>query len=240
MTPPAHFALVDESGKISFTDLQRIALSVDAQLKQDVYPVWQRHGDCTAYQTEADVPLGSWKVFIKNDLGQPGALGYHTDEHNQPVAYVMYQESLDDVCITVSHEVVETLLDPYGNRLILALHPTLNSRKVRILCEGCDPSEAKSYKKLSLSVSDFYFPEWFDDAHLIGQKYSFMDVLPGPRSLIQGGYVSYIDTDNRWYQVTYFSGTKPIVEGPFNWQLEDGMSLREMVDQYTTPRKSNP
>ncbi len=229
MTPAAHFALVSRTNRVSFAELQRIAASVDAQLKEDFFPIWQRRADIVAFAHEKDVPLGMWRIFIEEDIGQPGALGYHTDEHNQPVAYVAYQADLNDLCVTVSHEALETVADPFGNRLIVALHPTQN-RKVRILCEVCDPSEARTYVKLGLEVSDFYYPEWFDEKRTPGLRYSFMGALPGPRLIIQGGYMSFIDTDNRWRQLTWFRGNAPVLTGPLNWQLNDGQSLREMVD----------
>lgn len=238
MTPPAHFVLISRTNFLDFSDLQKIAASVDAQLKDDYYPIWRRKADIIAYQHESDAPLGSWKVYIQERLDAPGALGYHTDEHNQPVAYVQYDQDLNALCVTVSHECLETVSDPFGNRLIVAIHPSAN-HKVRILCEVCDPSESKSYTKLGLQVSDFYTPEWFDDAKIVGMKYSFMDVIPGPRQLLNGGYMSFIDTDNKWRQVTWFNGSKPILTPPLNWELKDGQSLREMVDEFTQEARAH-
>lgn len=240
MTPPAHFALLDESGKISFTDLTRIANSVDAQLKEDLYNVWYRHADITAFAHEEGVSENLWKVYIKEVLDSPGALGYHTDELGQPVAYVAAQDGdLDAIATTVSHEAIETVCDFSGNRLIWAIHPMRSTGKVRILCEPCDPSEAKSYPKLGLQVSDFYTPEWFDDIKKDGVRYSFLDAISGPREIIQGGYCSWVDSIGQWWQSTWWSGAAPALKGPFNWQLSDGMSLREMIDKETRIRRAD-
>lgn len=239
MTPIAHFGLFSQSPHVSFGDCQKIAAAVQAQITQDWTPVWGRTGTIVAYAQEADVPVHIWKVVIEDDIGQPGALGYHTDELNQPIAFVAAQGGdINAVSKTVSHEVLETLGDPFGNRLIPALSPHDNKTPVRILCEVCDPSEDRDYKRLGLDVSDFYFPEWFDAAKTTGQKYSFLDALTSPRTLVEGGYISWVDAKGKWWQITSFDGGIPKLEGPFNWELEDGKSIREMVDGYTTPRKN--
>lgn len=238
MTPPAHFGLFSRSTSVSFEDCQRIAASVQAQIIEDWQPIWGRTGNIVAYPDEASVPVHIWKVVVEDDLGQPGALGYHTDELNQPVAFVASQNGdINAVCQTVSHEVLETLGDPFGNRLIPALSPADNKTPVRILCEVCDPSEQLSYEKLGLTVSDFYTPEWFDAQKTAGQKYSFLDGLPKPRSLIQGGYITWVDSHGKFWQLTQFGTMVPEVSGPFNWELTDGKSIREMVDEVTTPKK---
>lgn len=238
MTPPAHFALFSRSSSVSFADCNRIAASVQAQITEDWQPIWGRTGTIVAYAQESDVPVHLWKVVIEDDLGQPGALGYHTDELNQPVAYVASQGGdINAVCQTVSHETLETLGDAFGNRLIPALSPHDNQTPVRILCEVCDPSEELNYEKLGLTVSDFYYPEWFDAAKTEGQKYTFLDALAAPRSLRQGGYITWVDAQGKFWQLTQFGTPEPEVEGPFDWQLTDGKSIREMVDEVTTPKK---
>jgi hypothetical protein len=234
MTPPAFFALFSRSESISFEGCQRIAASVQAQLNEDVTPIWGRKGTITAYNKESDVPAHYWKVVIEDDIGQPGALGYHTDEFNQPEAYVAAQGGdINAVCTTVSHEVLETLMDFSGNRLITILHPEnspLNHRRVRMLCEVCDPPEAKSYEKLGLQVSDFITPEWYDDSKKDGVRYTFLGSIDHPRQLAPGGYCSFIDTDKKWYQLVWWD-QEPQLKGPFAFDTADE-SLRETVDKH--------
>lgn len=240
MTPPAYFGIFSRSESISLEGCQMIAASIQAQLNEDVTPIWGRKGTIAAYASEAEVPQHVWKVIVEDDIGQPGALGYHTDEFNQPVSYVAAQGGdLDAVCVTVSHEVIETLLDFSGNRLISILHPLngpLNHRRVRVLCEGCDMPEAKTYTKLDRQVSDFITPQWFDDEKQDGVKYTFLGSIETPRTLAPGGYMSYIDTDGKWYQLTWW-GAEPIVEGPFNFDTADE-SLRETVDKHVRIAKT--
>jgi len=237
---PAHFALVTRSRHVSAAALVRIAAACDMQMKEDFYPIWQRHADVIAYASEAAVPVHAWKVIVEDNIGNPNALGFHSDELGQPVCYVSAQGgNLNAVSITCSHEIIEATCDPFGNRLIDAAHPQNNGQRVRILCEPCDPSEAKSYSRHgNLPVSDFYFPEWFDDTQTANQKYSLMDALPGPRGIIQGGYMSFVDQNGQWWQLTQFGTTTVNLEGPFNWQRKPHQSLRSMVDEQTRTRRA--
>lgn len=238
MTPPAFFGIFSRSKHISFDQCQQIAASVQAQLDEDVFPIWGRKGTITAYPDEASVPQHVWKVVVEDNIGQPGALGYHTDQFNQPVAFVAaLGGDINAVSTTVSHEVLETLMDFSGNRLILALHPIANNRRVRILCEVGDPPEARSYEKKGLQVSDFITPEWYDDEKKDGVKYSFLGSITTPRSLIPGGYISYIDTDGTWRQITWFDGDAPEISGPLDMSAPDE-SLRETVDRYVREKKA--
>lgn len=239
MFAPAHFAIITKSRHVSFADLKRIAQACDTQMKEDFYPIWQRHADVAAYTSASAIPAHAWKVTIMDDIGQPGALGFHQDEFGQPVCYVAAQGGdIAAISVTCSHEIIEATCDPFGNRLIAAAHPMNTGERVRILCEPCDPSEASSYSRHgNLPVSDFYFPEWFDDTRTDGQKYSFMNMLPEPRTLIAGGYLSFVASDSQWYQVTWFNGSQAILEGPFNWQRKAHQSLRSMVDEQTRLRR---
>jgi hypothetical protein len=239
MTPPAHFAIFSRSAAVSFADVQRIAAACDAQMKEDFYPIWQRHADVIASDNEADVPPHVWKVVIEDDIGEPGALGFHNDELGQPVCYISAQNGdLDAVATTCSHEIIEATCDPYGNRLIPSWHPQTNV-PVRILCEPCDPSEDKSYEKNGLQVSDFYCPEWFDREATPGQKYTFLDAIQSPRQIIAGGYMSFVDAQGQWWQLTSFDGGEPQLQGPFDWKLDaTHHSLRAIVDESVRQRKA--
>lgn len=241
MTPPAFFGLFSRSASITYDQCAQIAAAVQQQLDEDVKPIWGRIGTITAFQDEASVPHDYWKVVIEDNIGDPNALGYHTDEFNQPVAHVAAQGGdINAVSTTVSHEVIETLLDFGGNRLISILHPLnspLNHRRVRVLLEGCDMPEAITYLKNGLPVSDFITPEWLDDEKTEGTKYTFCGSIDRPRALAQGGYMSYIDTDGKWYQLTYWTEAGPLISGPLDMSTPDE-SLRETVDKYVRKLKA--
>ena len=63
----------------------------------------------------------------------------------------------DQVSITLSHELLEMLVDPAGDRVIQAadLDPYSGGQQVKYLVEVCDPVAAYSYEIDGVAVSDF-------------------------------------------------------------------------------------
>lgn len=55
-------------------------------------------------------------MFLVRSL-PPGEGGYHTDKHNQPYAKVIASANDDSWTVDASHEIIEMLIDPYGNRM---------------------------------------------------------------------------------------------------------------------------
>lgn len=237
----SHFALIDQSKQFNSDQVNHMAAICNLQLKEDFFPIWKRPASMTAASSLSTVPKGFWPVIIKNDIGEPGALGFHTDENNQPIAYVSAMDGNMAACLTtISHEVIETVLDPWGNRLLQnILHPINNTERVQWLCEGCDPPEAITYLKNGLPVSDFLCPEYFDDARGQTSRLTYLNSISACRTIIPGGYASFIGADGKWYQITWFDGPQAVLAGPFNWKAKPGQSLREMVDFHTNARRAS-
>ncbi len=231
---PQHFAIVSRSTALTSFEVMKIAEACNEQAA-DVLKHWGRDYAVLGYDKESDVPLGYYKSINEDDVGDPSALGFHTDELGQPVAYCKVQD-LDSTCITNSHEIPETRIDPSGNHfIVINLAPY---GEVRCLVEVCDPCEAFSYKTSNgLPVSDVITPEWYDEVKKPGVKYTFGDNLPEPQTIGKGGYFSFMLANGTWMQKTWWSGDAPVDEGPFNWQTQDGESLREMVDRETRNRR---
>ena len=119
-----------------------------------------------------DVPVGYWPMIVKDDIGQPGAAGVHLDKDGQPFALI---EMSDSWSLTASHEMLEMLADPFGNRVIAGRSPKQGQGRVEFLVEVCDPSEAAQfgYTSNDILVSDFYTPHFFDPVHSAATRYSF-------------------------------------------------------------------
>src|SRR5262249_56224887 len=103
------------------------------------------------------------------DVGQEGAAGLHLTDHKQPYALV---DAGPTWSLTASHECLEMLVDPSGNRLVSSSAITAASGKVQdvtfkkfeYLVEVADPSEdpANAYMIDEVLVSDFYTPHFFN------------------------------------------------------------------------------
>lgn len=197
------------------------------QADRDWAPRWQNTAKVIATTKDA-VPIGAWREQGMDDIGQPGALGFHTDEDGQPVAYVDVNE---ETSVTFSHEFLEMLGDRTGNRLVNAL---LRGRLVRYLLEVADPIERFTYLINGIKVSNFIFPEYVDspdERTKAGVPLDHMGILTTPMTLATGGYLSY-KIGNRWFQDQWFQGSVPTHGVSLNMEQTVGVPLRTQIDQY--------
>lgn len=236
---PVHVALVDESGEIGLPALQQYAGALSEQILRDVAPIWHVNASIGAYQA---APKNTWAVKIQTQLDEPGALGYHSDDHNQPYALVQYTGSWD---VTVSHEVLEMIVDPWGNRMHSGRLPigleqdfaqfglTRNTSLVHYLLEVCDPPEDESfgYEVGSYKVSDFIRPIWYSNVdHGSRSGFSFNGGCTHPREIANGGYASFANDAGEWYQATNFGSLQVQDLGKFD--NAEWSSIREFTDHH--------
>lgn len=224
-------ALVAQTNKIEFSDLTAAAAAIQKQVSRDVGPVWNINASVDAFETLEDVPLGYWHVLIDDTIPYD-AQGIHlNDDNGQPFALVAYSE---DWSLTTSHESIEMLVDPSGNRTVAANSPDPSQGRVLVLVETCDPSEAAKYGYTSngVLVSDFYTPHFFDPVAAEGVRYSYTGAITKPLQVLDGGYVSWWDPATKHMFQLFVSGTKRKVidRGP----VPKGFgTLRSFADSFT-------
>jgi hypothetical protein len=209
MTLPVHVALIDDTHSIAPEDLQAVAGGLNMQMQDDVVRHWTPVRATVGVQTT--VMPGQWSIRLRDRLDEPGALGYHvTDEHNQPVSYV---QAGDDWSITASHEFLEMIVDPSGNRLhgarlprgLEASHKMFglphDSSHVLYLLEVADPCEARSYEVGGVQMSDFLLPSWYRTSPSPAAIYSHAGMCTAARHVAAGGYASFATPAGEWFQV---------------------------------------
>jgi hypothetical protein len=232
MTRHYNIALVSNSPSLPFAELAPAAAAISKQTQRDVAPLWNVSATLTPFPSAAAVPVGYYRVTIEDNIDEPGAAGFHTDENNQPYALIQYDIGWS---VTLSHETLELLVDPFGNRLYPGV---IAGARVQILEEICDPPENFSYTIDGVSVSDFVLPEYFSAAPRKNHSYSFLDNCTAPYQVPDGGYISYI-ANNEWWQITNFGAIESTNLGPTSALLEGRYrSLREAIDAYG--RKNHP
>lgn len=227
----AHVALVRQTNRITLDALMRASAALQKQVVRDFGPLWGVSATVDAFARLKDVPLGYWAVMIRDDIGFQGAAGIHLDKSGQP--YALVQHSSDWV-LTASHEILEMLADPFGNRLVAGRSVKPGQGRVEYLVEVCDPSEAAEfgYTINGLLVSDFYTPAFFDPVQNSGTRYSYTGAINKPRQVLRGGYLSWHDpVTDHWFQSTWFSGSKPKFEDL--GVLTGQGSLRSQIDALT-------
>jgi hypothetical protein len=200
-------ALVSDTTQVGCRQLSLVGAALQKQAMRDFEPLWHIRATVDSFDSLDDVPLGYWPVIVVDDV--PGAAGVHLDRNGQPFALVEYD---DGWALTASHETLEMLADPWGNRLVAGDSPKPDQGRVEFLVEVADPPEdaAFGYTVNGILVSDFLTPHFWDPVAALGVRYSFRNSVPGPRQILEGGYISWHDpVSDHWWQQTWFDGTAP-------------------------------
>jgi hypothetical protein len=231
-----HVALVSDSSAVSFGQISTVAAALQKQATRDFGPIWGVNATVDPFDKLESVPLDYWPVILKDDIKQPGAAGFHIDKQGQPFSLVQVD---DNWPLTASHETLEMLADPFGNRTVAgspppqAPSPISGFERVLYLVEVCDPCENGNfgYSINGVQVSDFITPHYYDPNGNTGVQYSFRGHVPEPHSVLEGGYVSFGNpTDNNWYQIIVRNGIVEVRDlGVLT--VINGHSLREVVDR---------
>jgi hypothetical protein len=177
---------INQSASVSAGDLSAIVAALQIQINRDFAPVW----GTIATLHIATGPEGAWMFYLQDEIDQPNALGYHTDENGLPIARIDIAGSIaagQDWRTPISHEVLEALADPQCMRMA--------PNGVDII-EVCDPVEETIYTINGLVVSNFVLPAYF--GLNAGAKYDFNGQLTAPApTLLSGGYIMQL-VNNQW------------------------------------------
>ena len=232
----ANVALVSDTPVVDFSQISAVAAALQKQVTRDFGSIWEVDATVGAFDALESVPVDYWPVIVRDDINQPGAAGYHTDDTGQPFSLVQADANW---ALTASHEVLEMLADPFGSRTIAgspppdAPDPVSGFERVVYLVEVCDPCEDAqfAYSANGVTVSDFITPAYYNPTASAGIRYSFGGNIQGPHTVLDGGYVSFGNpVDNHWYQIIVREG-QPQLRDLGVISATNGKSLRELVDQ---------
>lgn len=203
-------ALVDqtEEGAVSPATLQKYAAALQQQVDNHLAPAWNVRADISVL-AGAVVPRGTLPLNIVDSLA--GRAGVHANRRGQLSAEAV---NGDQLSISLSHELLEMLVDPSGTRVMRAtdLDPYSAGQQVDYLVEVCDPCAVYSYDIDGVRVSDFVLPSYYCP-NATG-KVDFAGFLARPLTVPLGCYISWLDpTDSRWHERqpngTILVGAKP-------------------------------
>jgi hypothetical protein len=200
-----HIAVVSDSPSVGIGEVARVSAALQRQVQSHLSQAWDVDSTVDAFEQLEDVPIDYWPVIVRDDIKVPNAAGIHLDQDGQPFALVQHAPGWS---LTASHEVLEMLCDPYGNRVKAGPSPMAGQGRVNFLVEVADPSEAVefAYTINGITVSDFYTQNYFDPAVATGVRYSWTGAIKEPRQVLKGGYISWHDPiSDEWFQEVYFS-----------------------------------
>jgi hypothetical protein len=230
--------LVDTTGeKIDAGLLQAAAAALNIQVNRDLSQFWNVKASVHYLPSASKIPAGVWPVFLVKSL-PPGEGGFHMDKHNQPYAKVIASADSDEWTVDASHETIEMLVDPYGNRLQNSTSIEIKNGKIQdgtgefaYLVEACDPCEADKYTYAiqGVTVSDFLTPHFYDPLVTSGTRYSYTGAIKAPRQILPGGYISWVNQEkDELQQILWVDPDSPPTLK--TWPVPKGLSLRLWVD----------
>src|SRR5690349_13511665 len=129
---PIHLALVPVA-RINFSEVAKVSAAIQKQIIRDFTPLWTIEATIDPFPRIQDVPVGYWPLYIV-DTFQGG--GQHRTRNNQPFGLVAAGPSWS---LAASHEALEMLVDPGGDRLVAGASPVQTQGRVEFLLEVCDP-----------------------------------------------------------------------------------------------------
>jgi hypothetical protein len=232
--------LVDTTGKLDTQLVAATATALNVQVIRDLPQYWNVSATVQLLQNDRRIPTGIWPVFLVAKL-PPGEGGVHLDKNNQPYALVIGTTDSEDWTIDASHETIEMLVDPAGNRMQTSQAIKIegdgvadNAGQFSYLVEACDPCEGNQYAYgiHGVAVSDFITPHFYDPVATRGTRYSFAGHVERPRQVLPGGYISFLNPQNDHMEQILFLGSKPTLNdlGP---ATGESRSLRMFVDGQT-------
>lgn len=212
--------------------LSALAGALQKQVNRDVRNYWMVNVIINYFSNINELPEGYWPIFIvRNDYSVNGNGNHSYDSNNKPFALVKYN---DLWTLTASHEMIEIVLDPWGNRTV-ASDSISGKDRVEYIFEPCDPCQhiENSYSIDGITVCDFYTMAYFSPTGAPGERYSFTGSIKRPKQILKGGYLSWLEPNtNRIFQkrVYYPSGREEIIEIPNRGGVTG--SLRGLIDNY--------
>lgn len=170
------------------------------QVQLHAAPVWGQLPIPVVYAAdESTAPPGSWVIAVLDDSDQAGALGWHTQSQGDLIFGRVFAAPVLDhqgtvlsgslsVSAVLSHEVLETLVDPHINLWADDLRGHAYAYEVG------DPVESDSYEITvhgvgPVAVSSFVTPHWFDPQADLTDRFDWLGKVTAPFQMTKGGYV---------------------------------------------------
>jgi hypothetical protein len=200
-------AVTNASTCLKDAQVEAVLPALQQQVSQDFKTYWELDCVLTFLAKDEGLTNGWWQIVLSDDPDQAGALGYHEmTSQGTPLGKVFVGldiRSGSSWTVTLSHELLEMLADPWINWCAIG-----SDEKIYAL-EVCDAVEADAlgYEIDGVLLSDFVTPAWFEptDADRMDFKQRVTDAL----ELAAGGYISVLDPKRGWVQIAADTSAGP-------------------------------
>ena len=241
---PFQVGIASRSAAVSLAEVSKVTAALNLQISRDFAPIWGVSAVVVPLANPDAIDPGCWPIFVDDDIGVDAA-GFHHTRHNQPFAQI---ESGPTWSLTASHECLELLADPTGNRLYPSVAVGIErgefqdrgDAKFEYLIEVCDPCQGEDYAYMvnDVLVSDFYTPHYFDHSGVASVRYSFSGKITRPRQILSGGYLSWLDPQGDGFQQARRFDRSEIVKIPLppDGRVPAYMTIRALLDRQMPPQ----
>jgi len=179
-------------GFMSDADITSLIPAVQRQVTEHFEPAWGVGAQIIF--AKDDIPPDAYQIIIyktAKDKADRGYLGYHFSPKGYPVASIFAKDDLEQdktVSVTLSHEVLEMLIDPACN--LYARRPSDRGRPERIyFYEVCDAVQCQHYDIDGVPVCDFVYPAWFEfNWKRNSRQFDYLDFVKSPFEVLKGCY----------------------------------------------------
>jgi hypothetical protein len=193
-------AITNASTCLTDAQVEAVLPALQKQVSADFKAYWEQ--DCTLCFLGKDQPLtaGWWQIVVTDNPDPAGALGYHElTRLGTPLGKVFAKldlQSGSSWTVTLSHELLEILADPWINWCATGSDSSIYALEV------CDPVEADElgYPIDGVLVSDFITPAWYEPTS--ADRLDFKQHISKELELARGGYISIFDPTTGWTQMT--------------------------------------
>ena len=213
MDPTIHVA--NHSTQVSDADMQKAVTACAKQITQHVAPAYGLEPVAVKWlPAGTTLPTSARVITVMDELDDPQALGYHTEDGSEHIWGVVGTKVAMDqgakaltgpysISSILSHEVAEAFVDPYCTGWFDS------GKGYQVAYECADPVENDTYLIDGVGVSNFVTAEWFDAQAAKTDKFDFMGHLKAPFTMSKGGY---------WVQSKAGQATQKFGEGMPDWR----------------------
>jgi hypothetical protein len=192
-------AITNVSTCLSDGQVEAAIPALQRQVSLDFKAYWEVDCELTFLPKEQPLTEGWWQISVTDNPDQAGALGYHElSSRGTPLGNVFAALDLQSGgswTVTLSHELLEMLADPWINWCAQGSDGRIYALEV---CDAVE-TDRLGYRIDEVLVSDFITPSWFEPTR--ADRVDFKRRISKPLQLASGGYISVLDEGGRWIQM---------------------------------------
>ena len=184
-------------------EVQEAIRAVNRQVVEDFMPIWGAGRLCKIHAPvfdpadidtlAADPVFADGVIYIVDEGLLAGALGFHDlNARDMPFGFVFVLDP-QDWTVTLSHEVLELIIDPTVNIFVPGPDPRNSQSTVLHTYEVCDAVERTTYQIDNVLVSNFLTPSYFTIGDAPGTRNDFLGVDVDSFGVTQGSHIAFFD-----------------------------------------------